>query len=159
MAANPITFRPICLVAAALVPGLGHFLGGEKRRGVLAGVGIIGLFVGGLLIGGIDVIDSKEDFPWFLGQACVGPASFAIDHYHQGLKVYDPVLRQSRSAYPGEARGPDGQPIPGTPPNTKSVGRVNEIGTLYTTIAGMINLIAIIDAGFASRRPGAGTTR
>jgi hypothetical protein len=29
---------------------------------------------------------------------------------------------------------------------------MNEIGTLYSTIAGMLNLIAIIDAGFPSRR-------
>jgi hypothetical protein len=31
------------------------------------------------------------------------------------------------------------------------VGKVNELGTLFSTIAGMLNLIAIIDAGFPGR--------
>ncbi len=44
------------------------------------------------------------------------------------------------------------------PPNMKSIGRVNELGTLYCTIAGMLNVICIIDAAFRPprRRRGGG---
>jgi hypothetical protein len=34
---------------------------------------------------------------------------------------------------------------------TRSLGRMNELGTLFTTIAGMLNLIVIIDAAFHTR--------
>ena len=34
----------------------------------------------------------------------------------------------------------------------KSLGRMNELGTLYSAIAGMLNLIAIIDAAWHGRR-------
>ena len=70
------------LVAAA-IPGAGHIYLGEVRRGILAAVGVLGLFFGGVLLGGIDVIDRKEDPWWFVGQALVGPIAFGVDWYHQ----------------------------------------------------------------------------
>lgn len=76
-------------VLAALVPGLGHIARGEPMRGVLAGVGVLTLFFGGMLIGGIDVIDSREDKWWFYGQAFVGPIAFGVDRMHQNtFKAY-----------------------------------------------------------------------
>jgi hypothetical protein len=42
------------------------------------------------------------------------------------------------------------------PPNVKSLGRVNELGTLFCTIAGMLNLIAVIDASTRRGRHSAG---
>ena len=76
-------------VCAMLFPGLGHLYRGEPKRGILAAIGVLGMFFGGMLIGGVDVIDSREDKWWFYGQAFVGPLAFGVDWYHQNqLKAY-----------------------------------------------------------------------
>lgn len=168
-------FQPIAALLAFCFPGAGHAYLGETRRAILIACGVLGLFFGGMLIGGIDVVDKKEDPVWFIGEALVGPLAFGVDYYHQhALKVHDQAGRL-RSANPFEIRNPKtgepievrrrdtGEPIdfvdPSTgqvrtgtdadrPPNSKSVGRVNELGTLFAAIAGMLNLICIIDAAF-----------
>ena len=167
------------LVAAA-IPGAGHIYLGEVRRGVLAAVGVLGLFFGGMLLGGIDVIDRREDRWWFFGQALVGPLAFGVDWYHQnhlkaypwepGGAVHPRVFLETRptSLNPGEHREigqitVDGRQLtlplrreakPGEgPPSSKSIGRMNELGTLFATIAGMLNLIVFLDALMPSRPP------
>jgi len=140
------------------------------------------MFFSGIFIGGIDVVDRQEDFPWFLGQALVGPVAFGTDWLHQNhFKVRIPVSGVRRSAQPNEYRNPaTGEAVmtvpdpatnlptarlmtgpgpadvkvisPAWPPNIKSLGRMNELGTLFCTIAGMMNLICIIDAAFSRRR-------
>jgi hypothetical protein len=157
--------EPVAGLLAAVLPGLGHWYLGERKRAVLIAVGILGLFFGGILIGGIDVVDSREDTIWFVGEALVGPVAFGVDWVHQHkLKVVGPTeerlsdgrtmtVRKLRSARPDEGRDAQGNAVPGgTPPNTKSLGRMNELGTLFATIAGMLNLIAIIDALLHARR-------
>lgn len=129
------TLQPVAGALAVLFPGLGHVSLGEARRGVLIMVGVLGLFFGGLLIGGIDVVDRKEDFWWFVGQAGVGPVAFAVDWAHQSRFKVEDNRGGRRSALPDE-----------NPPNTKSLGHVNEIGALYAAVAGMLNLICVIDA-------------
>jgi hypothetical protein len=173
------TLNPVAAVLAFALPGAGHAYLGETRRALLIGGGVLGMFFGGVLIGGIDVVDKREDFVWFLGQSLVGPVAFGTDYMHQHfLKVHDPGVPYARSAHPYEIRNPlNGQAMlvrdretgealqfvdPRTghtrfstpadrPPNTKSLGRVNEIGTLFATLAGMLNLICVIDA--AKRAP------
>ncbi len=158
-------FHPIAGLAAIALPGLGHAARGEPLRGLYAGIGVLGLFLGGVLIGGVDCIDSREDGLWFIGQAFVGPVAFGVDALHQRhFKVLDPVSRLPRTAHPGEVRDektgfltpavPLISPLDSTgkplmlPPNSKGVGKMNELGTLFATVAGMMNLIVIIDAGF-----------
>lgn len=166
--------QPLAALLAFVLPGLGHVFLGYTKRGILIFAGVMGLFVSGLFIGGIDVVDREEDFVWFLGQGLVGPTALAVDYVHQrNFKVFSPVERTWRSAKPGEFRNPITRtpvPIsidtsgrtsadirdasgalvrtvsPAYPPNVKSLGRMNELGTLFTTIAGFMNLIAIIDA-------------
>jgi len=160
-------------IVALLLPGAGHLLRGQVYRGLMACLGVLGLFFGGMLIGGIDVIDSKEDRIWFLGQALVGPVAFGVDTLHQKqFKAWAPVTGltgrphwDTRSGYPNESRvwsdandryewvahDPDDLDAP-SPPNTKSIAKMNEIGTLYATLAGMLNFIIILDALIPSRR-------
>lgn len=194
-------------ILGLLFPGAGHLYLRQTRRGVLAAIGVLGLFLGGLLIGGIDVIDRKEDKWWFLGQALVGPLTFAVDYYHQNhLKAYPLDAAEvasgrvradrlaqlpRRSLLPGEKRvvgevetfvptvenDVQGRPTerlsggqtvkiayavpagPGEgPPNTKSIGRMNELGMLSVTIAGMLNFIILLDALFPTLLPGRGGT-
>lgn len=158
-----------------MLPGLGHLAQGQTKRGVLICVGVLGLFFGGLLIGGIDVVDREEDRLWFMAQSLVGPLAFGVDFIHQNhFKVLDsgdpskgrpPMLR---SALPGEIRDPDTpfftparpkaaaiDPATGKsepPPNMKSIAKVNELGTLFCAVAGMMNLIVAIDAAFPRGR-------
>ncbi len=170
-AREPEVIEPVAGLLALAFPGAGHLYLGERWRAGAIAAGILGLFFGGLLIGGIDVIDRREDPIWFAGQALVGPLTLGVDYLHQNrFKVREPVLEtlpdgrqvrryEYRSALPNETRDPGtGQPIVagaagGRPPNTKSLGRMNELGTLFVTIAGMLNLIVIIDAGLHRPRP------
>ncbi|MCW5766744.1 MAG: hypothetical protein KIT68_12315 [Phycisphaeraceae bacterium] len=186
---TPEEFQPAAALLALALPGAGHAYLGQTRRGVLIGAGVLGLFFGGLLIGGIGVVDSglvvtnrvkalyaritgsKVSFDrtdgepiWFFGQAFVGPVAFITDHLHQySFKVRDPAQPDYlRPAFPGETRNPaTGLAEPAQagqrPPSTRSLGRVNELGTLFCTVAGMMNLICVIDAGFSRRKRKPGT--
>lgn len=170
-------FQPVAAILAAAFPGLGQFYLGHVRRAVLVGVGTMGLYLTGLLIGGVQCVDRRDNGIWFLGQALMGPMSFGLDWVHQNkLKVIGPDARNGavklREPYPSEARDPrsaqaiaivvkngvptattgDGLTIaPAYPSYVKAVPRSNELGTLFTTIAGFLNVIVVIDAAFGAR--------
>lgn len=122
-------------VATWLVPGLGHYLLGQRRRGIILAVSISLLWLGGLAIGGISSVDRTAHPAWFLGQMLVAP-SVVVEYYHTRL----------RSA------GRD-EPVPGeSPAYAPSFARTNEQGVLYTAVAGMLNLLAIIDVLYRDPR-------
>src|SRR5207244_3626162 len=73
-------FEPAAGVLACVFPGLGHWVLGERWRAMAIAAGVLGLFFGGMLIGGIDVVDSREDTIWFVGEALVGPVAFGVDY-------------------------------------------------------------------------------
>jgi len=176
------------LIALAF-PGAGHFFVlGERQRGFFAAVGVLGLFFGGLLVGGISVVDREEDKYWFLGQALIGPIAFGVNTIHQNsykayevppeiiefqkvdAKVANSFVR--RSLHPDEelkdvemtilqptgaevtTRMPVAVPAGpgGGPPAYQSIGRMNELGMLSSTLGGMLNFIIILDALFPTRR-------
>ncbi|MEL7472755.1 MAG: DUF6677 family protein [Planctomycetota bacterium] len=163
---------------ALVFPGAGHFIRRERLRGVYIALGVLGLFLTGLLLGGIDAVDSREDRLWFLGQAFVGPVAFAVDWTHQSqFKAYDPgdladpppTGLRPRSAYPGELRErtntsagdvwvwrPNAEAPTAEPPSRKGLAKVNELAALITTLAGMLNFIAIVDALLPGRVVGRG---
>lgn len=169
-------FQPAAMLLAAALPGAGHVFLGHARRGFCVAAGVLGLFFGGLFLGGIDSVDAQEDRIWFAGQMLVGPLAFGVNAAHQNFfKGYDPQTGRLRSPNPGEhivmeARANAGRTGPGaaagagsgdllpivrpggTPPARKSLARANELGTLMSAVAGMMNLIAVIDASFAARR-------
>ena len=154
---------PLVALAGWLVPGAGYVMIGQRTRGVVVGVTILLLFVSGLLIGGMRVIDStliesvhqrldREraegegrrmlrnyhtpnpiartlQKPWFIGQVLAGPVALASN-----------VVA---ARWGGDA----GSPF--------SHARVYEIGVLYTAVAGMLNLMAIIDAAYRASNEGA----
>lgn len=110
--------QPVAALLAFAFPGMGHVFLGHTRRGVLILAGILGLFLSGLLIGGIDAIDREEDFFWFIGQSLVGPATFGVNYVHQHhFKAFDQstfnsvrstrelaTSHQRRAARPNEVR-------------------------------------------------------
>jgi hypothetical protein len=157
---RPILMPPPPLVAVAgwLVPGAGYALIGQRVRGLVVGVTILLLFAAGLLIGGMRVVDSayiesaqqreererNEAYnpgvrapnaiartlqkPWFIGQVLAGPVAIASN-----------VVA---TRWGGEAGSP------------YSHARVYEIGVLYTAVAGMLNLMAIIDSAYRASNEG-----
>lgn len=165
--------QPVAAILALAFPGLGQLYLGHIQRGACICAGIMGMFLTGLLIGGISCVDRRENMIWFLGQALVGPPTLAVDYAHQHwFKVRD--MNTIRSARPNEARDPDtGSPTPifmdngvpsarsakgriiapAYPPYVKSLGRTGELGTLFITIAGFMNVIVVVDAAFNVRAP------
>jgi hypothetical protein len=142
-------FTPIPGIAAAVLPGLGYAVQGRFRRAFAAAVGVLGLVFGGLFIGGIGVVDRREDTLWFVAQAFVGPVTFGIDYVHQTtFKVR--MAGPPRPPTPEEWLDWDGpEPRPARP----AIGKVSDVGSLYVAIAGMLNLIIIVDC-FLSRVAG-----
>ena len=159
-------------ICAVLIPGLGHMVSGRMHRGVLAMVGVFGLFGLGLFVGGIDAVDSKSgsDRFWFIGQAMVGPIAFGVDYVHQNhYKAFDMNTGVNRTGNPGEARVNNGSrwvwdALPAErvaagdlgDANVPGLGRLNEIAMLSCTLAGMLNLIIFLDAllptGYGGRK-------
>ena len=125
---------PLVALAGWLLPGAGYWLIGQRVRAITVGVTILVVFILGILIGGIRVVQAPDltapgnmmqrvlARPWFIGQVLTGPvgvgAAFLSD--------------KAAEAYPG----------------IEAKARLAEIGTLYTAVAGMLNLLTIIDASY-----------
>ena len=133
---------------AWLVPGLGHFYQGRTGKGILYAVCILGLYVMGMVMGEgkvvywrwVSPLNNPEKFClYYLGQFFVGLPAF-------------PALIQGTIHY----YFPNGNPIVwgfmAEPPQTvlnglqRHLGKLVEIGTIYTTVAGLLNILAIYDA-------------
>ena len=137
---------------AALFPGLGHLSLGYRRRGLLAMAGVVGMFLTGLLVGGVDAVDSEEDAPWFIAQSLNGPIAFAADMANQRILKRGGAGELVPTHPPTDALG---RPQPGQHfvSNLKGIGAANEFGTLFIALGGMVNLVLVLDA---SRRDRAG---
>lgn len=173
-------FQPVAAVLAFLLPGAGHYYLGHRLRGVYIATGVLGLYLSGLLVAGLDAVDRRSNPVSFIGQALVGPVALGTNWVHQNhFKAYDPrqidqlrsasqlPLLEKRSPNPSETRQIRNEPFPdGTtasvpvwsrtadadPPYEQSFGKVNELGMLFCIVAGMMNLICIIDASMHRRR-------
>jgi hypothetical protein len=128
---------PLVALAAWAVPGAGYWLIGQRLRGTVIGLTIILLFLFGILIGGIRIVDAPSfagagwnplprllTKPWFIGQALTGPLGLGSAWIASNLAAN----RRYADVVPH--------------------ARVAEIPTLYTAVAGMLNLLAIIDCSY-----------
>jgi hypothetical protein len=145
----------VVALAGWLLPGLGYWLLGERARAIVVGVTTLLLFAGGILIAGVRVIEVpgyddrgnkilvqtgpgerewnlftfngvKNEIgnkPWYVGQILMGPVNLMCSAW--SIAASDPQLD-----YP------------------KVKARLGEIGTLYTAVAGMLNLLAMIDSAY-----------
>lgn len=126
---------PLVAVAGWILPGAGYWLIGQRSRALTVGISILILFALGMLIGGIRVVEAPPGYslpmilqrPWYIGQILAGPVTLLCN-----------TLASNWTA--------SGAPY--------SHARVYEIGTLYTAIAGMLNLMAIIDAAYRASNEG-----
>lgn len=94
--------------------------------------GVLFLVMTGILVGGIDAVDRVEDHLWFYAQSLCGPLAFVIDFANQSIVKGLPDERLIRA---------------------EGLARVNEMGTLFVALAGLMNLVVILDALHFSPRP------
>jgi len=121
-----------------ILPGLGQIKNGDFLRGKLIMLGVVGMFLMGVLVGGVDCVDRKEDGLWFVAQAGAGPIACMTDIAN------DMLLKQGRVGVMMPLALANGAI---TQVNSfKSVGAVNDIGTLFTAMAGLLNIAALLDA-------------
>jgi hypothetical protein len=104
-------------IAAWLIPGSGHIISGHKARGwIMFGAICITYFLG-LLLGSIEQVDPKHNFVWFLPQILAGGPTLLT-------MLLSPVDVAS----------------------TTVMGKGFDYGLLYTSVAGFLNLLCIMDA-------------
>lgn len=131
---------------AWLVPGLGHVYQGRTGKGILYGVCILSLFSLGFLMGEgknvywrwVNPISNPDKFClYYLGQFFVGlPALPALIQGTLKYFGHDPILWQVMAE-------PDPNVLNGLHPR---LGKLVEIFSMYTAVAGLLNVLAIYDA-------------
>lgn len=109
-------------ICAWLFPGAGHLIIGEWRRALVIAISICGLFVAGLYIGSIGVIDPVHDAISYYTQVPASPAVIILNRLSQQMGQGTPAGR------------------------ILAFGRPCEIGQIYTSVAGMLNLLCILSA-------------
>jgi hypothetical protein len=112
---------PMRCVAAAmlswLVPGAGHIYIGERTRGAVIGVCVAAAYAAGLYIGGLkSVVNLGENLPWFFAQMWAG-----------GYTMLTLLLAHLPAAQP-------------------AYGKTVDLATIYTAVAGLLNVLVIMDA-------------
>jgi hypothetical protein len=131
---------PVVALAGWVLPGLGYWLIGQRGRALACGVTILIVFFGGILIAGVRVVQAPDmngpgntfqrvlQRPWFIGQVLTGPMGITAAMISDKLAA-SPTYR-----------------------DIETKARLAEIGTLYTAVAGMLNLLTIIDASHRAGR-------
>lgn len=106
--------------------------------------GVLFLFFGGLLVGGVDSVDRRNDRLWFLAQSLCGPIAFVADQAN--LRLGEPVPQDFREGSEARRRFLSGDEDLLRQLRRTGIGRVNEMGTLFVALAGLMNLVVILDA-------------
>lgn len=132
----------VAAILAWLVPGLGHVYQGRTAKGVLFAACILSTFFYGLFLSdGRAVYASWQDSDKRLAYLCqVGVGLPALPAL---VQTY--LVRQGKTPFFGGAMAP--------PANVgelndwhKTLHRYFELGTVYTMIAGLLNILVIYDA-------------
>ena len=129
-------WQPVAAALAWLLPGLGHAWVGQPRRGAILACAILSVWLSGLLVGGLSAIDPPNDSDerhrsiWFVCQVMLAP-SMPMVWTDRWLPHADRLLGLE----------------PGTEV-TPALGHAAEQGVLLTALAGLFNLLAIIDVSY-----------
>jgi hypothetical protein len=127
-------------------PGAGHLYQGRTAKGLVFMVAILTTYFFGLAIGrGNVVYASFRSDDWRLQYVCqVGVGLPALPALVQTFRVSIPIFGNDRfMAPPSQVRGGGGDELSEW---HKRPGMSFEMGTVYTMIAGLLNLLAICDA-------------
>ncbi len=116
---DDVSFVVIVGIMAWLIPGAGYFVLKEQKRAILIFVAVTILFILGIYIGSVAVVDPEHAAPWYVAQLLSSPCVAAAGH-----------LTRTRGY--------------------QSFGKPHEIGQVYTTIAGMLNLLCIVSSMYTA---------
>jgi len=148
MTKTPVPLRNAYLAAflAWLVPGLGHLYQGRTAKGILYAVCILSLYFAGFAMG-----EGKIVY-WRWVNPLQNPDKFCLHYVGQffvGLPALPALIQGTLKYYGmptilgGFMEEPPQNVINGLIP---WFGKLIEVGTIYTTIAGLLNVLAIYDA-------------
>ena len=139
---NGILMLSVVGAAAWLIPGGGYFALGEHRRGWVVLVTIALTFFTGLYIGSIGVIDPIGSKPWYVAQVMNSPSVLLIgNHVAQRKRQAVREIEQARSTSERASAQRRAQEYV-----YNVYGRPAEVGQIYTSIAGLLNLLCIVNA-------------
>lgn len=115
---------PLAGIGGWILPGLGHIIAGDRKRGIIILVTIMLTFWGGVAIGGVrNSVDPKQQKLWFMAQICAGGHTLLAYSWGQserkGLSADELVSANWRSV---------------------------ELALVFTGVAGLLNVLAIMDA-------------
>jgi len=143
----------IAAFLAWLIPGLGHYYQRRYAKAILFAVCILGTFFYGLYLG------SDSEIGWgrvvyvswrttdkrlpFLAQAFIGAPAFPALIQAARVKSGKPPLCDDFMAPPALGRAEGRITVDDI---HRRLGRYFELGTVYTMIAGLLNVLAIWDA-------------
>ncbi|UCE99558.1 MAG: hypothetical protein JSV82_00350 [Planctomycetota bacterium] len=116
---NHMLFLLLVSLLSWFIPGAGYFVLKEKKKAIIIFVTIGLTFCIGLYIGSIGIIDAVGATPWYVYAA--------------------QIMNSPMVACLGHITAGGGFPVYGWP---------NEIGQIYTSTAGMLNLLCIINATY-----------
>lgn len=153
--------RPLAALLAWLVPGAGHFYQRRYAKGAIYSVSILALWFFGFWVGGAHVVYASRhegDHRWhYYAQVGAGvvalPALIQTRHINSHEQIRDgvAVTREDYRPLWGGFMAPPRRPV--SEENTDQVsawyaryGAGFEMGTWYTMIAGLLNVLIIYDA-------------
>ncbi len=142
---------PVIAIIAWLIPGAGHWLRGKKDRAIAIFCGVMFLFLIGIFAGGTALINFKEAQLWYLAQIFSGlpcllsTPDWAIGWPMDNLPNWMP---EKLGLFFRNA-------VPYVTMNIGSMGygRGIDMGQLYTSCAGLLNLLCIMDAIIPQHKP------
>lgn len=117
----PLSVRgPFVGILAWLVPGLGHWYLGHRNRAIVFLVTITLTFWTGIAIGGVrSTVDTNKRKLWFMAQIGTGGNALGALAFRRAVAA---------------SAAPDGPYIS------------SEVGVHYTGVAGLLNVLVILDA-------------
>lgn len=125
----PVVRVPLAGMFAWLLPGAGHLFIGERTRGIIFLVTIATTFWTGVAIGGVrDTVDPNARTAWFVAETCAGAHAFAA--YAFGKSYRDTNVKAARTSW--------------SPAHAHWVSA--DTGAVYAGVAGLLNLLIILDA-------------
>lgn len=165
----------LAAVLSFILPGAGHFYQGRIGKGIVFCVCVLGLFLYGLVLSSGDVGWGRAVYwKWtpddrrfyFFGQACIGaPALPALIQSSRVQKGEDPFLYglmappissqyivnnhgqlQYENLSAGNLEEQNKKYNYTFHQIRKSLNKDYELGTLFTTVAGLLNLLVVFDA-------------
>ena len=140
---NPV----LAVLWAWLIPGAGHWYQGRRAKSVIFAVCILSTYFFGLVVGGGHVVYAsmtRGDFRWhYFCQVGIGVPALPALVLNRRVRSGKPPLFGDIMAPPGPVQRRQQDKLAQWHDELTSKF---EIGTLYTMIAGLLNLLVIFDA-------------